>query len=286
VIATGLQRAAGRACWLTLAAAVAVHGVLAALALTEYASLGWLPQTPYDLASVTVMQASAAVGLAASGLVAARAAAGSRALARTLRSGRAPLPPALRDAATALAVTSRVDVVAADEPLALTYRLARPRIMVSTGLIAVLTAAELSAVLAHERCHLRQRDPLRLLAARLLAAYGCYLPITGWLARRLALRRELAADRAAAGFAGRGVLAGALLKLTTAPARPAVASASPAGDAAQSMAARIAQLENRRPAGPRLAPGRLLTTVGNLMLLLAAGTCCVSLAQALPFGLT
>jgi len=46
---------------------------------------------------------------------------------------------------------------------------------------------------------------------------GWYLP-AGWrLASRIALHRELAADRAAAGSAGRGVLTGALLQLASLP---------------------------------------------------------------------
>jgi beta-lactamase regulating signal transducer with metallopeptidase domain len=139
-------------------------------------------------------------------------------------------------------------------------------------------------VLAHERCHLRHRDPARLLAARLLAAYGWYLPAAQWLAGRIALNRELAADQAALTRAGRGVLAGALLKLAALPACPAVAAASPAGDPAGSLDARVAQLENGRPARPRLSASRVLATAGGLMVLAAAGLCCVGLSQALPAG--
>jgi hypothetical protein len=54
------------------------------------------------------------------------------------------------------------------------------------------------------------RDPLRLLAARLLAAWGWYLPAARWLASRIALRRELAADRAVARL---GALAGRVMLL-------------------------------------------------------------------------
>jgi hypothetical protein len=49
------------------------------------------------------------------------------------------------------------------------------------------------------------RDPLRLLAAR-----GWYLPAARWLASRIALRRELAADRAVARL---GALAGRVMLL-------------------------------------------------------------------------
>src|SRR5262249_31609550 len=72
------------------------------------------------------------------------------------------------------------EAVAGGEAFAVTCGWVRPRILVSTGLAAALTAAEIGAVLAHEREHLRHRDPLRLLAARLVAAWGCYLPAARW----------------------------------------------------------------------------------------------------------
>jgi Zn-dependent protease with chaperone function len=279
-----LRRAASGARWLLLGAAIAAHVLLAGLAAAEYAWLGWLLDTPYDLAAVTLVLASAVTGLAASAQVAARAAAGHRGLRRLARDDSRPLPRATRSAVATLGLAGRVEAVAAGEPFAVTVGLMRPRILVSDRLAGALSPAELTAVLAHERCHLRHRDPARLLAVRLLAAYGWYLPAARWLAGRVALNRELAADRAALTLAGRGVLAGALLKLAALPACPAVAAASPAGDRAGSLEARIAQLEQGRPARPRLAAGHVLGTTGGLMVLAAAGLCCMGLSAALPAG--
>ncbi len=280
-----LRRAAGTACWPALGAAVAAHVALAVLAVAEYASLGWLLHTGYDLAAVTLVAATGVAGLAASSWVAARTAAGSRALRCLAVYHRRALPPAVRSAAVALGLADRVEAVAAGEPFAVTCGLARPRILVSDGLAGALSPAELRAVLAHERSHLRHRDPARLLAARLLAAYGCYLPAARWMADRVALNRELAADRAALAQAGRGEPAGALLKLAALPACPAVAAARPAGDPAGSLEARVAQLEHGRPARPRLAMSRVLATAGGLAVLAAAGLCCVGLAAAIQGGM-
>jgi Zn-dependent protease with chaperone function len=279
-----LRRAAAAAWWPVLGAAAAAHVTLAVLAVTEYASLGWLLHTGYDLAAVTLVVASAVAGLAASARVAVRAAAGSRALRRLALDHGRPLPPAVRSAAATLGLAGRVEMVAAREPFAVTRGLARPRILVSDGLPGALSLAELTAVLAHERSHLRNRDPARLLATRLLAAYGCYLPAARWLAGRVALDRELAADRAALAQAGRGDLAGALLKLAAVPVSPAVAAAGPAGDPPGSLQARVAQLEHGRPARPRLAAGHVLATAGGMTVLAAAGLCCVGLAAAVPGG--
>jgi hypothetical protein len=100
----------------------------------------------------------------------------------------------------------------------------------------------------------------------------------------VALRRELAADRASAGCAGRAVLAGALLKLASTPACPAVAAASAAGDGSRSLEARVAQLEAGRPPRQRLAVSRLLASAATLTLLAAACACCAALSQILPGG--
>src|SRR5215469_5534025 len=243
-----LGRPVAGSCWVLVLAAVLAHAALAALAVAELAAWGWPLATWFDTVAVTLVLSTAAAGLAASVRVAVLATAGSRAIRALIRADRRPVPRAVRDEAARLDCAARIDVIGRPEPFAVTHGLIRPRILVSTGLAAALTSAEVGAVLAHEREHLRHLDPLRMLAARMLAAWGCYLPAARWLADRAALRRELAADRAAARHGGRGVLAGALLKLAATPACPAVAAARPAGDGKRSLEARVTQLEGGRPA--------------------------------------
>jgi heat shock protein HtpX len=101
----------------------------------------------------------------------------------------------------------------------------------STGLLGALTPAELEAVIAHELAHVRRRDVLTQTSAVMLAVVLVDLSrIGGWFERALLAvlgpiaaafvhlllspRRELAADRLAAGLLGSGDgLADALLKL-------------------------------------------------------------------------
>ena len=73
-------------------------------------------------------------------------------------------------AAEPLGIADRLQVIVTADALAVTHGLVRPRVAVSTGLIEALDASELTAVLVHERHHLRRRDPLRLLIERLLAS--------------------------------------------------------------------------------------------------------------------
>jgi Zn-dependent protease with chaperone function len=53
----------------------------------------------------------------------------------------------------------------------------RPRIYVSSGTTALLSGAQLDAVLAHEAHHARRRDPLRMLVARTLAESAFFVPV-------------------------------------------------------------------------------------------------------------
>jgi Zn-dependent protease with chaperone function len=271
--------------WLALAVVMTAHAGLAVLAVTEVLTLGWLTSTWFDLAAVSVVLASAAAGLAGAAWVSVRAVRGSRALRRLARSRRVPCPSRVRAATAGLGPGLDIDVVDAGEAFAVTYGLLRPRILVSSGLAGALGTESIAAVLAHERHHVRHRDPLRLLAFRVAAGYGCWLPASGWLARRLALRRELSADLAAARWTSRADLADALLKLASLSACPALAAARPGGDEARSLEARVAQLEGARPGRPRPALGRVMASGGTLAVVTVACMCCVGLSQALPGGL-
>ncbi len=61
---------------------------------------------------------------------------------------------------------------------------------------------ELRAVLAHEMAHIRSGDFLTWLMAQFIVATHFYHPLVHWLAGRLRLEQELAADATAAQFAG------------------------------------------------------------------------------------
>lgn len=97
---------------------------------------------------------------------------------------------------------------------ALVAGLRRPTIYCDARLPERLTAAELRAVLLHERAHQQALDPARLLVLGLVALVARRLACgRRWIAEALA-RREIAADRyAMANGARRGDLASALLKL-------------------------------------------------------------------------
>lgn len=110
---------------------------------------------------------------------------------------------------------SSAGVFQSPRPQAFCAGLLRPRIFLSAAARNGLSAAELRAVMAHEGHHVCRRDPLRLLAARVLADALFFVPALRRLERRYAELAELAADEAAVRVAGPAALASALIKLGT-----------------------------------------------------------------------
>jgi beta-lactamase regulating signal transducer with metallopeptidase domain len=136
--------------------------------------------------------------------------------------------------------------------------------------------AELRAVLAHEAAHVRRRDYLAWLAARVSVAVQFYHPLVHWAARRLHLEQELAADALAARAAGgrevylRALAALALRREGGPVPWPARALFSTHG----TLLRRIAMLRAKdRVARP--VSGRLRVMAAGLLLALAAGTSAV-----------
>jgi hypothetical protein len=112
-------------------------------------------------------------------------------------------------------------------PQAFCAGLLRPRVFVSRGAVAALTPDQLDVVLAHEMHHVRRRDPLRLLVARVLADALFFLPVLRRAADRYRALAEVAADEAAVRRTGnkRAPLAAALLAFEEPAAQPAVSIA-------------------------------------------------------------
>lgn len=127
-------------------------------------------------------------------------------------------PDALANAAQRLDLTRDLDLLESSAATAFSYGLMRPRICISTGLIEILGADELDAVLVHERHHCRQHDPLKVLLTGALAQAFFFLPAMRDLQARYDADKEFAADAAAVQFHGAArPISGALYKVLRAP---------------------------------------------------------------------
>lgn len=117
-----------------------------------------------------------------------------------------------------LGLSSRVDFVALPQPFALCYGWRAPRVLVTTGLTESLDEIELRGVLAHEKYHLMQHDPLKILIARALRDAIIFFPVLNDLLENYLLLQEIAADQTAVDAgATRAALASALIKVFRSP---------------------------------------------------------------------
>lgn len=139
-------------------------------------------------------------------------------LMNTLLARQVPIPAPLSDLIVAVGLAGRVDLVESAQPIGFCYGLRRPRVCLAVGLVMVLSHRELEAVLRHEAYHVRNRDPLRMLVGRALAATFFFVPSCHDLLAHYHRHVEVIADRAAVRQMGEvHSLASALDKLLDAP---------------------------------------------------------------------
>jgi Zn-dependent protease with chaperone function len=137
-------------------------------------------------------------------------------LVRHLGRRRIAMPHRLRRLADDLGLAGQIDYVAHSSAFAFSYGLCRPRVCLSSGLVRLLSDAELRAVLVHERHHLTSHDPLKILVSRAAAAGLFFLPVARELRDRYLVSKEIAADETTAqDETGDLPLASALLKLVS-----------------------------------------------------------------------
>jgi beta-lactamase regulating signal transducer with metallopeptidase domain len=176
----------------------------------------------------------------------------TRQLHHLVRAHRVPTGESLSQLAEARHL--RVEVVDASEPYSFSYGTLTPRVVVSRGLLESVEPGELDAVLVHERYHVRNLDPLKVLIARTLPVAFFFLPVLRELQRRYVAGRELAADRSAIRACGRRSVAGALYKVVAGPPSATLSAAAAIGGP-ELLEVRIAQLETEcEPPQPRLSP--------------------------------
>lgn len=144
-----------------------------------------------------------------------------------------------------------VVVLPTDQPLALSVDGPQQQVIVSDGLTARLTPAELDAVLRHEMAHLaHHHQRLLVLAAALDHGLAFFAPVRlSTRALRAALERWADEDAAAGARGGRTAVRRALLELTTMATAPGVAAFSPA----EALIERLDALADAAPPAPGAA---------------------------------
>ena len=207
---------ADRAFGLVLGLATASSAILVALlAVIVPHALRITASGPDDVADVVILivLVLATCGIALGSASILRQLLLTSGLIRSLVARRIALPRSVAVLSRDLGIEGRVDVVADERTFSFCYWFRDPRICLSSALVRRLTRDELRAVLVHERYHLRQRDPLRVVIARYFAAGLYVVPAVDELASFYALQKEIAADDDAVRQVGIAPLARALYKL-------------------------------------------------------------------------
>ncbi len=220
-----------------------------------------------------------AIGLGLAGRSLARQLLASHRLGRRLRERVRELPDSLAARAVQAGLSGRVVLVDAPESFSFVYGVLVPRVAVSRGLLEGVSGRELRAVLEHERYHVCNLDPLRIVLVRALSAALFFLPALGSLRARYVAARELAADRRAVAACGRRPLAGALLKVVGGPEWSELDVAIPVGGP-ELLDVRVAQLETGHEPRPQaLGSTRIAISLAGTAVILA-----VFLASVSSFG--
>ena len=211
---------------LGLALPVVVVGLLAALMAHFFVQVCFWTAPPGDVLLAQVFSVAGAVSLGGALLLG-----GLRAALLPWRLHRRTWPaPAWLEAQVGVCAPQagappvpRVRVAADAHPWAWVAGLLRPHLVVSSGLLALLDAAELRAVLVHELLHLRRRDLWWTVLGGALCDLTWFLPPTRRLYAQLVAEQEIACDDTIQDPAQRLALASALARVWQAqlpPGRP------------------------------------------------------------------
>lgn len=189
------------------------------------------------------------------------------------------LPDELALTASEVGLGGRVVLLDAPERFSFAYGVLTPRVAVSRGLLQGVSDEELRAVLEHERYHVCNLDPLKVVFVQALSAAFFFLPALDSLRARYLAGRELAADRRAVRACGRRPLASALLKVVRGPDWSELEGVAAIGGP-ELLDVRVAQLETGIQ--PKLST--LSITRATVSLVGAALFAATFLAAVLSFG--
>ncbi len=298
--ARGISARLGLAAWLTAMASAVASAIAALQFLIQAAITGWPNLAEAVCRSVTgsacapTVYKSAAfeVGLAAAALLGTltaavlswrygrsvqRARRRTRAHAELARIAGRSLPGEVSGAMSgplsgALSGAGSAMVLDGEQPVAYCVPGRPAAIVLSSGALAVLDPAQLTAVLAHERAHLAGRHHLLTGLTRALSACFPAVPLFTRGAEEVARLAEMRADDAAVRRSGRPTLIAALLAMGTGTAVPAAALGMPAaalGAATCAVASRVQRLLDPPDRGLLVRYGLALAGV-TLLLVLAS----------------
>lgn len=161
---------------------------------------------------------------------------------------------------------NHIVLVQSSQPFALCFGFLRPRICLSSGLLALLSQRQVKAALQHEDYHRQRFDPLRLLLADAIAAALLFLPIVREWHVLFKIKLELDADNHAIQKTDKAALAGALHRILSYGSVPSPLSNSVTAGL-NANAARIAALLGERSTTQQVSGKSILASMAVLWIL-------------------
>ena len=113
-----------------------------------------------------------------------------------------------------LGLKDKVRLLDSKVPLCFCAGFISPHVYLSRGMVAKLTPEELDALLLHEKHHMENHDPLKILLGKLVVSSFFFIPALRDVFKRYLIEKEIAADKSAIRYQGHSMgIAGALKKL-------------------------------------------------------------------------
>ena len=112
-----------------------------------------------------------------------------------------------------LGLDNKIHIIEDKNRFSFCYGLFRPRICLSSGLVANITSDELKAVLLHENYHVKNRDSLRIILGKTASLMFFFIPTLKDIQAHYVFSKEVAADELVIKEGKRMSLISALTKL-------------------------------------------------------------------------
>lgn len=109
-------------------------------------------------------------------------------------------PSKVEKITTSLQLHDKVDVIEDVNCFSFCAGILRPRILITTSLISALTDRELESVFLHEKAHIQNHDPFKVLFGKTISWLFFFLPVFSEINKNMQATSEILADRFVTSF--------------------------------------------------------------------------------------
>lgn len=121
-------------------------------------------------------------------------------LVKALIKKRVVLPQRVEKMATSLGLKEKVYILEDTNCFSFCAGILHPRILITTALVAALSDKELESVFLHEKAHIRNFDPLKMVFGKTVSWLFFFLPIFSEINKNMQATSEILADRFVTSF--------------------------------------------------------------------------------------